>query len=1094
MRFLQVHTFYPQYLDALYARVRHLDKASFGEQMDLLVADAFSGVHMIAPYMNQCGYDGRLVVANCHQAQVRWLQEHGNGPLSPDNWIEEIPLRQIEEFEPDILYLSDPVTFEGNFLRKLRHKPKLVIGWRGAAFPPNIDWNGFDIMLSSLEPLLDHAVQCGARAGEMFFPGFPPKFFERIKRITPTIDMVFVGQYTLSQHAKRGYYLRKAALNASQKGYSCALHLSGQTRNLPDEIKPFVRPPAYGMDMHKALRSGRIAFDSRADHFIIDPLTGGKIDIGGKNTANMRIIEATGSGVFLLTEHFPNITEHFNVGKEIETFADSGELIDKIDYYLAHPEERKNIALCGKERCLLDHSMDKRVLSMDAIIKKHIKLNKNFNPETINTDKQQSTLYNDIIINGSLSEVTNYLHVNHTKFQRRVSGKIVIDGNILFFADLHSFYHELDQIFNKNLYTFEPESNSPVILDCGAHVGLASIDFALRYPHAEIHSFEADPSIFALFEQNVRSMGLETIHRHGKAVWVHDQGVSFALSGDDSGHIENSAATTLPSVRLRDVIEKMDRVDLLKLDVEGAEFSILQDCRDVLDRVRQIIVEVHMVSNTGVSLAELLGVLEQARFCYAISDLHSATWLPMNSKPPFAFLNHDKYILTVFAWKNRIEKVDDQKKNIQNESRPKIAQFCMQDYGGAGTAALRLHDGLFALGMNSTLHVHNIQRWKDGTTLLSKTQPASTPGSRFVSPDWQAFQVQNSKCLVAYPHRPAGLEIFSDTWAATRLTDIPELVDADIIHLHWISGTVSIPQDVEFLKAKKIVWTLHDMNAFTGGCHYSAGCQGYEKYCGACPQLGSQEESDLSREVWKRKKVAYKQLDMTIVTPSEWLAKCARKSSLLSSLPVHVIPYGLPTDVFKPLSQARIREPLQVPEESFLILFGADSVSNARKGFVYLLRALEKLKTHDHDQEIVLAVFGHHAEASVRHMGFKTFGFDYVEKESELALIYSMADVTVIPSLEDNLPNIVLESLACGTPVVGFDVGGIPDMVEHRVDGYLAPVGDAAELAQGIRWIMEQKQGGGKIRLKCRETALSRYNLPLQAKLYQELYHSIVHA
>jgi glycosyltransferase involved in cell wall biosynthesis len=415
----------------------------------------------------------------------------------------------------------------------------------------------------------------------------------------------------------------------------------------------------------------------------------------------------------------------------------------------------------------------------------------------------------------------------------------------------------------------------------------------------------------------------------------------------------------------------------------------------------------------------------------------------------------------------------------------------MQDFGGAGTAALRLHEGLTQEGANNTFYVQNIDKWKDKTALLSQAHPSAKNG-KFISPEWRAFQARNKQTLSRYPNRPSGLEMFSIPWAATKLKDIPELQNADIINLHWISGTLSIPDNIDFLKGKKVVWTLHDMNPFTGGCHYAGECRGYEKYCGNCPQLGSNQENDLSREIWKLKKTAYRELNIEIVVLCDWMAKCVKKSSLLSSFPVHVIPNGLPTDVFKPYPQDQIRESLQVPKDAFVILFGADSVVNTRKGFVYLLRALEHLKELDISKQIALVTFGHNAQAEVQHLGFPTFAFDYVDKESELALIYSMADVTVIPSLEDNLPNVVLESLACGTPVVGFDVGGIPDMIEHQVNGFLAPIGNDEELAKGIHWIMDRKNSNKQIRLKCRETVLSRYNLPLQAKKYKKLYEKIL--
>ncbi|BDV00920.1 hypothetical protein TDMWS_10050 [Thermodesulfomicrobium sp. WS] len=382
MRFLQIHTFYPQHIKSIYSRFKLLHKASFQDQIDVLITDAFGAVHMFAPYMHQVGYESRLVIANCPQAQFQWLKENSSYTLQTDNWIEEITRKQIEEYEPDILYLNDPIGFSGTFVRKLSHKPNLILGWRAATFPHNIDWSGFDVMLSSLRPLLDLAVQRGAKHGELFIPGFPTSIADRIKDIKPSKDIVFIGQYTLNQHAKRGYYLRQIAKTANTKGFKCALHLTGEQNQIPVVLKQHLAPPVYGIEMYKALRQGRIAFDSRADHYIVDPEKNSKIDIGGKDTANMRIFEATGSGVFLLTEHFVNISKYFDIGKEVETFNDRKELIDKLDYYLANPKKREEIAAKGQERCLKDHSMERRVEELDRIIRKHISLkDQNMDPD-----------------------------------------------------------------------------------------------------------------------------------------------------------------------------------------------------------------------------------------------------------------------------------------------------------------------------------------------------------------------------------------------------------------------------------------------------------------------------------------------------------------------------------------------------------------------------------------------------------------------------------------------------------------------------------------------------------------------------------------
>lgn len=445
------------------------------------------------------------------------------------------------------------------------------------------------------------------------------------------------------------------------------------------------------------------------------------------------------------------------------------------------------------------------------------------------------------------------------------------------------------------------------------------------------------------------------------------------------------------------------------------------------------------------------------------------------------------------ARKPRALKIEPSSTEKTTSQRPKIAQICAQDFGGAGTAALRLHDGLRLIGVNNSLYVHNIKRWRPGTVPLAFANTLLPPtNQKMISPGWDAFCAHNERGLAQYPNRPPHFEIFTDTWSAIRVSQIPEIAEADIINFHWIAGTVDVFKELDFLRTKKIVWTLHDMNPFTGGCHYAAGCSKYEQSCGSCPQLGSQDPDDLSRHIWTRKKAAYRQLDITIVALSQWLADCVKKSSLFSPFPVHVIPNGVPTDIFKPHPQAQIRESLHIPQDAFVVLFGADSLTNSRKGFAYLLQVLTQLASQAKNHALCLATFGQNGEAAVHHLGLPIFAFDYVENESELALIYSLADVTVLPSLEDNLPNIVLESLACGTPVVGFDVGGIPDMVTHLVNGYLAPVADAKGLVQGINWVMEQKQADSPIRIKCRETVLTRYNLLLQARSYQELYEEIM--
>lgn len=374
LKFLQVHTFYDVYLDWLYRQNPHLAQASYAEQNRILIEDAFSGVHMIAPYLDELGYDSHLVVANCGHAQFAWMRERGLPVEQVNDLMWRIVRRQIEAIDPDVLYLSEPVQFPGAFLRTLPKKPKLVLGWRAANIPQDIDWHGFDVMLSSLSRLREAAVKLGARHAEDFAPGIPQRIYQGIRDIRPEHDVVFPGQLTLGQHPRRNYLLSRIAEVAARGDFTCALHLSGDLSLATSDMTRFLREPVYGLSMHRALRSGRIAFDGRGNIGLIDANSQEVVDLASQESGNMRIFEATGSGVFLLTEYFPNLAKHFEIGKEIEVFHDDSDLINKIRYYVAHPREREDIAERGLQRCLREHSMERRIHDFDGIVRRHLAL------------------------------------------------------------------------------------------------------------------------------------------------------------------------------------------------------------------------------------------------------------------------------------------------------------------------------------------------------------------------------------------------------------------------------------------------------------------------------------------------------------------------------------------------------------------------------------------------------------------------------------------------------------------------------------------------------------------------------------------------
>ena len=426
----------------------------------------------------------------------------------------------------------------------------------------------------------------------------------------------------------------------------------------------------------------------------------------------------------------------------------------------------------------------------------------------------------------------------------------------------------------------------------------------------------------------------------------------------------------------------------------------------------------------------------------------------------------------------------------------KIVHLCMQDFGGAGNAAYRLHKGLQSIGIDSTMMVLNKRSGDPSVKVLPISYDTGNmlhcmAVDSFASPAWSREWTKWVSSMSQYPKRPDGLEMFSAAETDVRLELVREIFEADIINLHWTSGLVDIPRAPFAFRNKPVVWTLHDMNPFTGGCHYADTCKKYMSSCGACPQLGSEYDHDISHTAWDQKRIAYDKLNITIVTPSKWLGKCASKSSLFSKFPVAVIPNGFPIDIYKPYSKKEIRKALNISETAKVILFGADDIGNKRKGFRYLMDALNNLDVKGND-DIILLTFGNFPKNSQIKSKYPTMNLGSLNDQNHLAAVYSAADLFVLPALEDNLPNTVVESMACGTPVLGFNIGGIPDMVEHKHTGYLVKPKDVKGLIEGITWIISASaETKLKLSQQCRKKAEELYSLDVQANHYKKVYEEL---
>jgi glycosyltransferase involved in cell wall biosynthesis len=344
--------------------------------------------------------------------------------------------------------------------------------------------------------------------------------------------------------------------------------------------------------------------------------------------------------------------------------------------------------------------------------------------------------------------------------------------------------------------------------------------------------------------------------------------------------------------------------------------------------------------------------------------------------------------------------------------------------------------------------------------------------------------------LKAYPER---IDTLSPAVASANLRPALRRLAPDIINLHWVTHGFIRPQDLPSWR-RPIVWTMHDMWSFTGGCHYSVDCTKYTGSCGACPQLSSSQEHDLSRQLWRNKSSYWESLNLTIVSPSRWLAACARRSSLFHDKRIEVIPYGLDTEVYRPMAKQEIRSHLGLPLESKIILFGAiASTSDSRKGYHQLLPALQRLAQDQSLGKLQLVVVGadHPSDGSTPPIPAHYTGF--VRDEHKLAEYYAAADLFVAPSLEDNLPNTVMEALACGTPCVAFRIGGMPDMIEHQANGYLATPYEVEELAKGMAWVLADDERYGSLADRARAKVMQEFTYHQAASKYLSLYTEILH-
>lgn len=405
--------------------------------------------------------------------------------------------------------------------------------------------------------------------------------------------------------------------------------------------------------------------------------------------------------------------------------------------------------------------------------------------------------------------------------------------------------------------------------------------------------------------------------------------------------------------------------------------------------------------------------------------------------------------------------------------------------GGAGIACTRIFYALRKNGVDAGMLVRD--KISDDPDIHSVNTGVVRRAYNFL-----AFCMERLRILFHLRFRKKNLfQVSLDNWGTWRLHDNPLVREADVINFHWTSqAMLSLGQLQKLLDmGKKVIFTMHDMHCFTGICHYARTCTGFRTECGNCQYINDGKiANDLSRR-WLLKKLAMpNRQKITYVACSKWLADIARSSRMFQAANVLDIPNPIDTEIYKAVDRAGARERFGISRK-YVILFGAMNVADPRKGFDYLEQALNLMHVShkEYDNDIQLLVFGKCDDGILERLPYPVAKTGYLTAEKDLVMAYSASDVYVTPSLEDNLPNTVMEALSCSTPCVSFDIGGLPQLIDHKLNGYVAKYKDPNDLADGIIHVLAQADASA-MRLSAREKVERCFGEQVVAREYNNAY------
>lgn len=405
--------------------------------------------------------------------------------------------------------------------------------------------------------------------------------------------------------------------------------------------------------------------------------------------------------------------------------------------------------------------------------------------------------------------------------------------------------------------------------------------------------------------------------------------------------------------------------------------------------------------------------------------------------------------------------------------------------GGAAVAANRLKDALNKHGEKAKMLVRDKET--DDLTVV-ELSGSMLSRWRFLWERW---------CIFVRLHF-SRRHLFELDIANTgvEITSLPEFKEADVIHLHWINQGMLSLKNVRniLLSGKPVVWTMHDMWPATAICHLTLGCRRFQSACQQCKYLpGGGSANDLAARVWRRKQQLFEGQSLIMVACSRWLSSEAKRSALLNRQRIEAIPNAIDTSVFKKTDRSAARESLSLPTDKLLVLFVSQRATNVNKGMGYLAEACRKLvEAHPVMKErVAVMVLGGHAEEVTSELALPAYPLGYVSDPQRIVQVYNAADVFVLPSLSENLPNTIMEAMACGVPCLGFKVGGIPEMIEHNKTGYVAQYKSCDDLSAGLYWLLAEADRD-ELSAAARRKVCREYSQDAVALRYTEVYNEVI--